>query len=39
VIEYRGDEMSARTLVTVEDDLVLLQEVTKSGATITLERE
>lgn len=39
VIEYQGDEMSARTLVTVEDDLVLLQEVTKSGATMTLERE
>jgi hypothetical protein len=39
VIEYHGDEINARTLVTVEDDLVLLQEVTKSGATMTLQRE
>jgi hypothetical protein len=39
VIEYTGDEMSARTYVRRWDALVLQQEVTKSGETWILRRE
>jgi hypothetical protein len=39
VIEYTGDDMSARTWVRRSDGLVLEQQVTKAGDTLTLRRK
>jgi hypothetical protein len=39
VIEYSGDDLSARTWVREIDGLVLRQEVTKNGLELVLERE
>jgi hypothetical protein len=39
IIEYTGEELSARTWVRRSDGLVLEQEVTKSGDTWVLRRE
>lgn len=39
VIEYHGDDISARTLVGAEDSLVYVQEVTRQGQNVKLVRE
>lgn len=39
VIEYHGDDMSARTLVGVDDSLVYEQQVTHQGQTLKMVRE
>jgi hypothetical protein len=39
VIQYRGDDMSARTWVRQKDGLVLRQEATRDDDTIILQRE
>jgi hypothetical protein len=39
VVEYHGDDMSARTLVGVDDSLVYQQEVTHQGQTLKMVRE
>jgi hypothetical protein len=39
VIEYTNEDMEARTWVSVEDDLVIRQEVSSAGETLVLQRE